>query len=241
MVGGNFNRRPIARVEADDLVDLNRRVLLETAFEGDRPHGVQNPAGLRRAAAVAQRLFLDDPHKRATLLCCAIIANHPFNDGNHRTSLEAATLQLLLDGWFYEATEDEEKRIYNWRFDYEEEHGLEALWMSTFGGWDTRGEEQHLIQLLESEYGRKIEGFLREHTTPAPFDSFLPLLPPQRYAAIMRAYPASAWKKQLNRQRRTNASRWRKTYWPMLESMMLHDEEARAARKPRKHWRPEKL
>lgn len=235
-------RRPPAKLDPEDLVDLNRRVLEETAFEGDRPHGVQNAAGLRRTTQIVQRYFLDDPIKRATLLCCALVANHPFNDGNHRTSLEAATLQLLMDGWLYSGTEADEKDIYNWRFDYEEEHGLESEWAAILGGWDTSSADRYLLELVDAPYGKHIEDYLRKHSVQGDVDAFLLFLPPARYASDMRAYPSSAWKKELNRKRRANASKWRKTVWPLIEdALKRHDAESSRPRPPQPHWRPEKL
>ena len=231
--------RPPARLTVDDITQLNKRVLIETAFEGDRPHGVQNAAGLLRATAIANQLFLSDPHRRATLLCCALIANHPFNDGNHRTSLHAATLLLLMDGWFYNASVEEEKEIYNWRFDHEEAHDLEATWSRQFGGWDIQGEQAYLLALLDGEYGQRIERFLRTHTERIPMESVLLLLPPRVYAANMKSFPGGAWKKEVNRKRRALASSLRPT-WAHYEKLLADQRPDRVA-KPQKHWRPEKL
>lgn len=232
-------------ITPQELVDLNKRVLTETAFEGDRPHGVQNMPGLKRALSVAPRHFPSDAHKRATLLCCAIIANHPFNDGNHRTSLEAALFLLLTDGWFYHGNEDDEKIIYNWRFDYEEAHDLEREWSLHFGGFDSPPNDEYLLGLVNSEYGRTIEQFLRTHTTKMDLESLLLALPPDLYCTVMRAYPAGAWKKSLNRKRRAHASVWNRSIWPAMAEAIYRQEEKeaqiRARRKPQKHWRPEKL
>lgn len=195
-------------------------------------------AGLKRSCVLAERHFHDDPHKRATLLRCAIIANHPFNDGSHRTSLEAATIQLMMDGWLYEASEEDEKQIYNWRFDYEEAHDMEAQWTRVFGGWDMEGEDRALLELVASPYGEKIERFLREHTEEMPVETLLLMLPPEHYVAMVRAYPGGAWKKALNRVRRANASRWQKELWPTMRAVLAQGPQRRT---PRPHWRPEKL
>lgn len=233
-------RRPPPKLTVDDLIDLNRRVLEFTAFEGDRPHGVQNPAGLRRALGALQRLPQRDPYRRAALLCCAIIANHPFNDGNHRTSMEAATLQLLLEGWIFTGSVEDERRIYNWRFDYEEAHDLEAEWARIFGGWDSHAEDGHLTKLLNGEYGREIERFLRLSSQEFHLDAFLVALPPDQYALTMRAFPASPWKKEVRRARRARASRLRKIVWPEFSQAINAAAKRRPAR-PKAHWRPEKF
>lgn len=149
----------------------------------------------------------------------------------------------MMDGWFYTGKEEDEKWIYNWRFDYEEAHDLEPVWSRLFGGWDAAPPDDYLLDLVNGEYGQTIEAYLRKHSQEGPIESMLLFLPPENYAVDMRAYPSGAWKKEMNRVRRANASRWKKTVWRQIEEALRRHDEAAAAKKPRpqKHWRPEKL
>lgn len=111
--------QPRMFLECDDLIALNRLILETTRFEGDRKHGVQELNDLRLCVRIAREHLLADPFKRAALLACALIAYHPFHDGNHRTSHHAAILQLMFEGYFFEGQVEDEKALYNWRYDYE--------------------------------------------------------------------------------------------------------------------------
>lgn len=222
-------------LEPEELVDLNRRVLERTRFEGDRPHGVQEISDVRRISRWSRTHFLKDPFKRATFLCCSLIAHHPFRDGNHRTSLEAAILQLMFEGYFYEGGIDAEKDLYNWRYDYEERENLESHWSYYLGGWDNPKEaEAYMLRFMETEYARRIEDYLRENCRAISREQFIAGLPPSIFSEILRRYPDPCFKKQVRRLRRSVASRNR-ARWRQLDRRLAQEEDPRPPKQ--RPWR----
>ena len=68
------------------------------------------------------------PFEKAAALAEAIVRNHPFNDGNHRTALAAAHLVLGLQGMQLIANADEQR-------DRIRSLGTGNLTMEEFGAW----------------------------------------------------------------------------------------------------------
>jgi prophage maintenance system killer protein len=232
---------PAAVLTESDLIALNKRILAETAFEGDRPHAVQNRHGLRRTLRILEDSSDKEPIERATLLCCALIGHHCFDDANHRTSLEAPLLLLLFHGYDYSGSVEDEKALYNWRYDYEEAHSLESEWCHILGGWDNEQEaRQYVHRLASSPYGAEIAAFLRKHSHRIEGGSefFATILPSPAFEYWLSRYPSKPFRKALRRIRRAARSRMRKTWSKQLElSRKVRKQLSR--RKPQKPWRPD--
>lgn len=191
---------------------------------------------VRRCAGWAKKHYIKEPFRRAAFLCCSLIAHHPFHDGNHRTSLEAAILQLMFEGYFYRGTTEHEKELYNWRYDYEELHQLEARWAYELGGWDNpRGAEAYMLRFMEDEYAKKIEEYLRQHCVQMAISDFIAELPPSVFCRIIRRYPAP-YQKVIRRKRRARAARLRKI-WIQMERQFAHEEMREVKGAVQKPWR----
>lgn len=219
----------------EELAELNRLVLARTRFKGDRPYEVKNWGDLRRVVNMTGN-FTGDDYQQATFLCCAIVAHHPFADGNHRTSFYAGVMHLFLRGHFYDAPISDERALYDWRFEYEEAHALEAEWTHKMGGWDDpKGAERYLREFVTTEYGATIERFYRAHCREADIAAFLAAQHPGFFTAMIHRYPR-ATQKAARRIRRAKASRLRKT-WKELEKQLMRP---RALPPRQERWREDR-
>ena len=96
----------------EEVVELHRRVLART---GGSP-GVRDRAGLESAVAQPRasfggELLYPTLVEQAAALGHALIANHPFVDGNKRIGHAAMNVTLLLGGLDIEAGVDEQERV----------------------------------------------------------------------------------------------------------------------------------
>jgi death-on-curing protein len=73
-------------------------------------------------------LIYKTPFQKAAAIAEAIVRNHPFNDGNHRTALAAAELVLGLHDMRFVAPADEKR-------DAIRELGIGTLGQDAFGAW----------------------------------------------------------------------------------------------------------
>ena len=88
-----------------DIVEINRRMIKEfggSFYEGD--NNLLNPGSLEHVLEEIQgSLFGKEPFpsifEKSAAICCRIIQNHVFHDGNKRTGMEACRIFLELNGY----------------------------------------------------------------------------------------------------------------------------------------------
>ena len=88
-----------------DIVEINRRMIKHfggSFYEGD--DNLLNPGSLEHVLEEIQgSLFGKEPFpslfEKAAAICCRIIRNHVFHDGNKRTGMEACRIFLELNGY----------------------------------------------------------------------------------------------------------------------------------------------
>ncbi len=95
-----------------DIVEIHERVIVE--FGGDT--GLRNRGLLESAVAMPQAMFSGQYlHRDLAEMAAAyhfhLGSNHPFIDGNKRVAVAAAELFLLLNGWKFQATDEEIETI----------------------------------------------------------------------------------------------------------------------------------
>lgn len=95
-----------------EAVDLHRRILAATGGAS----GIRDLGLLESALAQPKATFAGaDLHPalidKAAALGFSLVANHPFVDGNKRTSHAAMETFLLLNGYELEASVDEQERL----------------------------------------------------------------------------------------------------------------------------------
>jgi len=88
-----------------DIVEINRRMIKQfggSFYEGD--NNLLNPGSLEHVLEEIQgSLFDKEPFpslfEKAAAICCRIIQNHVFHDGNKRSGMEACRIFLELNGY----------------------------------------------------------------------------------------------------------------------------------------------
>jgi death-on-curing protein len=97
-----------AYLSADQVLDLHEALL--DAFGGAsglRDRGALEAALARPAMTFGGEDLYPDSATKAAALMHSLVMNHPFVDGNKRTSVAAAELFLQLNGCLLEASDDE--------------------------------------------------------------------------------------------------------------------------------------
>ncbi len=95
-----------------EVVELHRRLLGAT---GGAP-GVRDLGALESAIALPKATFggtdlYPTLMEKAAALCFALVANHPFVDGNKRVGHAAMEIFLVLNGTEIDAAVDEQERL----------------------------------------------------------------------------------------------------------------------------------
>lgn len=154
---------------------INRAILIAT--EENYSISVRYPDDIRLIIENILKGIESDIYRSALFYCIALITFHPFENGNHRTSLHAAELLLLKNG-YYPANPDIKNRkmvpdtnrlaLQRWRLEYEEKTDLERTFFRI--ACNERLEERiHGIhQIMDGEYGKRIEDWLRINYRPNP-------------------------------------------------------------------------
>ncbi len=149
-------------LDVDDIININSKVLIKGEI-----HQVVNYSDLVFISDIVSRNFTNDIFKQATLLCIAVIAHHPFKEGNHRTSLTASITFLHINDFYYFGTNDDELNLHKWRFNYEEKNRLEQKWLSMIGdSYSHENAESNLLEFMENYYAKKIESYLKKFFKP---------------------------------------------------------------------------
>ena len=96
-------------LDPDDVVELNRLETTRTA----EPFNVRDFGLLESALAVPANLFHYNDQGEvgylAASLLVAVARNHPFEQGNKRTALAAALLFAALNGYYWDAPDEDDE------------------------------------------------------------------------------------------------------------------------------------
>ena len=109
--------------------------------------------------------FDSDVIKKSLVYCISIIVLHPFKNGNHRTSLLAAEHFLLKNNFISIDTDEKDLEIQKWRINFEEKHNLEKEFFQIACIEDEKKKTIEIIKIINSEYGKNIEKWLKENFT----------------------------------------------------------------------------
>ncbi|MBI3119507.1 MAG: type II toxin-antitoxin system death-on-curing family toxin [Candidatus Hydrogenedentes bacterium] len=95
-----------------EVLFLHRRIIQQSGGT----EGILHASALESAVAQPRMTFGGEDlypgiHEKAAALCHAIVANHPFLDGNKRTGHAAMATFLHLNGFTIESTDDEQERL----------------------------------------------------------------------------------------------------------------------------------
>lgn len=109
-----------------------------------------------------------DIYDKAMAYCVAIIALHPFKNGNHRTSLIAAERFLALNHYTNKARDEDRIRLEEWRLRFEEEHDLHREFFSIANIEKDTVKAKRIKDLMKSSYGKELRTWLTQFNSNEP-------------------------------------------------------------------------
>ncbi|MBN1859829.1 MAG: Fic family protein [Candidatus Thermoplasmatota archaeon] len=145
------------------IIEINN-VSLGITKEQNTFHLVQ-PDDLRFTMRFVEQHFEENVVRKALAYCIAIITLHPFQNGNHRTSLLAAEEFLRQNHYRSSATDTEDLDLQKRRIIYEQDHDLEREFFRVTNIEDETQRIEELQIIMKSEYGQMIEQWLTKHFT----------------------------------------------------------------------------
>ena len=151
----------------EDLIYANRLALEMAQWPNDREHRVIYRADLELILQLVERTEPRDPFHEATILLTGIIICHPFADGNHRTGFLAAQTHLLVNGYLLTVDNEDAMRLYDWRFEQEEERHLKQEWVNSIGGFDEpQRTRSYILGFQDDYYSYVVREFLKTYAEP---------------------------------------------------------------------------
>jgi len=99
----------------------------------------------------------------ALCYCISLIVLHPFQNGNHRSSLYCAERFLIKNGFSFKGTPKIHLNLQKWRIEYEQENEMEREFfrITSIEGKNKRISE--INNLIDSLYGKKIRDWLEKY------------------------------------------------------------------------------
>lgn len=107
--------------------------------------------------------FNNDVLQKALAYCVSIIVLHPFQNGNHRTSLECANQFLLMNDFDHKADYTKMIELEKWRMNYEEKNELERKFFSITCIEDNKKKKNEIEKVMNSEYSLTIKGWMEKY------------------------------------------------------------------------------
>jgi death-on-curing family protein len=151
----------IQYVDENTIIFINKKTL-ELTNEGEK-HNLVHPWDLRLIIDFVMERFDNDILEKALAYCVAIIVLHPFQNGNHRTSLESANHFLLMNDYDSKADYLEKIELEKWRMSYEENHELEREFFSITCIENEESKKDKIEEVIKSEYGQIIRKWFEKN------------------------------------------------------------------------------
>lgn len=146
-------------VSRDEIILINE-ISLKLTNESETI-GFENPQDLDFLIEFVEKKFGNDEFITALSYCISIIVLHPFKNGNHRTSILTAEHFLLKNGFDSFTNDKEDTKLEKWRIKYEKDHDLERDFFRITCLENKKQKEDEIIKMMNSEYGKTIEKWLR--------------------------------------------------------------------------------
>lgn len=105
----------------------------------------------------------DEHYTLALCYCLSLIVLHPFENGNHRTSLYCAERFLIENGFSFKGNPKIHLNLQKWRIEYEEKNEMEREFfrITSLDNYNKRTSE--INNLIDSVYGKTIKDWLEKY------------------------------------------------------------------------------
>jgi len=140
----------------------------DKSIDDDEDQRCERPEDIYFALEFVEKDIKEDNYKKALGYCISLIILHPFKEGNHRTSLYSAIIFLILNNNISKPSVESVKDIQEWRTKEIDKDNY-ALKREFFritcieDNDDLR--KQEILKIMNSNYGKTIEKWLRENCT----------------------------------------------------------------------------
>ena len=145
----------------DEIININK-LALKLTNEEDK-FQVKSELDILSAIGFVEQNFNDDIVKKVLGYCISLFIYHAFLDGNHRVSLMSAEKFLVKNGFDATISRNERRQFHKWQLEYEEENDLERKFFLITNIEDKEIRNKKIKLIMGSEYGKRIEGWLRKH------------------------------------------------------------------------------
>ena len=138
----------------EEIIEINR-LALESQGELEDFYLRSNEA-LLFAINYLEKRDTDDYYTLALCYCLSLIVLHPFQNGNHRTSLYCAERFLIKNGYSYKGDPEIHLNLQKWRIEYEEENDMEREFFRITSLDNDHKRTSEINILIDSIYGKTI-------------------------------------------------------------------------------------
>lgn len=127
----------------------------------------QRPDYVKFTLKFVRERFGNNYYKKALSYCISLVVLHPFQEGNHRTSLYCAQIFLKKNNFKQLATPESVKQIQKWRIDrlIENDRTLMREFFRIAGIEDENERRIEIENVMNYEYGLEIEKWLKNNYT----------------------------------------------------------------------------
>jgi prophage maintenance system killer protein len=99
----------------------------------------------------------------ALCYCISLIVLHPFENGNHRTSLYCAERFLIQNGFIFKGNPKIHLNQQKWRIEYEDENEMEREFFRITSLDNDIERTAEIDRLIETVYGKTIKDWLEKY------------------------------------------------------------------------------
>jgi prophage maintenance system killer protein len=142
----------------EEIIEINR-LALESQGELEDFY-LRSNDDLLFAISYVEKQGSDDYYTLALCYCLSLIVLHPFQNGNHRTSLYSAERFLIKNGFFFKGTPKIHLNLQKWRIEYEDENELEREFFRITSIENDITRTSEINNLIDSLYGKTIREWL---------------------------------------------------------------------------------
>ena len=145
----------------EEIIEINR-LALESQGEMEDFY-IRSQDDLLFVINYVEKQEIDNYFTLALCYCLSLIVLHPFQNGNHRTSLYCAERFLIKNRFSFKGTPKIHLTLQKWRIEYEEQNDLEREFFRITSIENDIKRKSEINNLLDSIYGKTIKDWLEKY------------------------------------------------------------------------------
>ena len=145
----------------EEIIEINR-LALESQGELEDFY-LRSHEDLSFAIKYIENQNKDEHYTLALCYCLSLIVLHPFENGNHRTSLYCAERFLIKNGFSFKGNPKIHLNLQKWRIEYEEKNEMEREFFRITSLDNDNKRTSDINNLIDSVYGKTIKDWLEKY------------------------------------------------------------------------------